>query len=360
MTDPTHPTDPIEDSADEPTPRPRPGGAARVLAALAILLALAALAVAAWSVWHLQRATRADAAARRQDAATIASLQNQIQAGDRQAQAGNQRIGGLESRLEDLRTATQGLDRRLANLESAYATLSGQQQSGRDAVLLNDAEMLLRTGAQRYELFHDATGALKAYDQAIDVLAQVQNPAYAPVRASAITERDALSAAAPPSRQAALDALSALRHRAATLPLASAAPATATSASNPGFWSRVGRAFSGIVSVSHDNGAHPPVDARFARDTLALDLAQAQEALLAFDDGPYREALQQADAILASQFDADDAGVRAARADIANLLAQRTSGPAPSLGGALAQLQALRASQNPPVPASPATAASAQ
>jgi uroporphyrin-3 C-methyltransferase len=352
----------IEEPAEEPTPEPKPRkprGRIPGLAALAVVVAIVALAVAAWSVWRLQRFAHAEEAARKQDAATIADLQSQLAAGNQQAQAGNHRIGTLETGVDDLRTTVQGLGRRVANLETAFTNLNGQQQSGRDTLLLNDAEMLLRTGQQRYELFHDSVSALKAYSQAIEVLAQVQNPAYAPVRASATTERDALAAAAPPSRQAALDTLSRLRSKSPTLALASHGPASASSAARPGFWSRVGRAFSGIVRVSHDDGtAAPLADPRLAPQALALDLAQAQEALLAFDETDYRDALQRADALLSAQYDPQDADVKDARAQIAQLLAQRASGPAPQLGGALAQLQSLRASQTPAVPATPGSAAS--
>jgi len=350
--------DPAEETTIEPKPR-RPRGRIPGLAALAVIVAIMALAVAAWSIWRLQRFTHSEEAARKQDTATIVALQSQLAAGNQQAQAGNHRIGTLETGVDDLRTTTQGLGRRVANLETAFTNLNGQQQSGRDTLLLNDAEMLLRTGQQRYDLFHDSVSALKAYSQAIEVLAQVQNPAYAPVRASATTERDALAAAAPPSRQAALDTLSRLRSKSPTLTLASGGPASAASTAKPGFWSRVGHAFSGIVRVSHDNDtAAPLADPRLAPQALALDLAQAQEALLAFDETDYRDALQRADALLAAQYDPQDADVKDVRAQIANLLAQRASGPAPQLGGALAQLQSLRASQTPAVPATPASAAS--
>jgi uroporphyrin-3 C-methyltransferase len=346
----------IEETATEPAPR-KPRRRVPRLAALAAIMAIAALIVAAWSIWQLQRFTHAEAATRRQDAATIADLQNQLAAGNQQAQAGNHRLGSLETSVDDLRGATQGLDRRIANLETAFTNLSGQQQSGRDTLLLNDAEMLLRVGQQRYDLFHDSAGALKAYSQALEVLAQVQNPDYAPVRASATTERDALAAAAPPSRQATLDTLSRLRGEVASLSLATAAPASASS-SKPGFWSRIGHAFSGIVKVTHDNAAAAPLaDVRFAPQALALDLAQAQEALLALDDAGYRSALRRADDSLAAQFDADDAGVKNAREQIANLLSQRAAGPAPRLGGALAQLQSLRASQPAPAPAATSSGA---
>lgn len=347
--------DHTEDDVSTPEPR-KPRGRAFGVAGIAVVIAIVALALAVWSIWRLQHVVQAGDAARKQDAAALTGLQNQLATSSQQSQAGTQRLGALESKLDDLRTAQRGLDRRTSNLETAFSNLSGQQQSGHDTLLLNDAEMLLRTGQQRYELFHDTTGALKAYSQAIEVLAQVQNPAYAPVRAGATTERDALAAAAPPARQTSLDTLSALRSKLTSWPLASPGPTAETQPSKPGFWSRVAHSFNSIVKVSHDNGSSaPPADARFARQSLALDLAQAQEALLAFDDSTYRAALQRADATLAAQFDANDAGVKEARAEIANMLSQRGPGPAPQLGGALAQLQSLRASQAPaltvPVPA---------
>ena len=352
----------IEDPAKETTTEPalrKPRGRVPGLAALAVIVAMLALAVAAWSVWRLQQFAHSEEAARKQDAATIASLQSQLAAGNQQAQAGTHRIATLETGVDDLRATAQGLGRRVANLETAFTNLNGQQQSGRDTLLLNDAEMLLRTGQQRYDLFRDSVSALKAYSQAIEVLAQVQNPAYAPVRASATTERDALAAAAPPSRQAALDTLSRLRSKSAALVLANGAPASASSTAKPGFWSRVGHTFSGIVRVSRDNdSAAPLADPRLAPQALALDLAQAQEALLAFDETDYRDALQRADALLATQYDPKDADVKDARAQIASLLAQRASGPAPQLGGALAQLQSLRAAQTPVAPAPSASTGS--
>ncbi|WHZ19387.1 MAG: hypothetical protein OJF55_001536 [Rhodanobacteraceae bacterium] len=342
-------TDNADDNAAKPKP-PKPRGRPPGLAGIAVIVALVALAVAAWSVWRLQRATQAELTARTQDAAAIASLESRLSASDQQSQAGNHRLGALESGLDDVRSTVQGLNRRLANLETAYTNLSGQQQSGHDTLLLNDAEMLLRTGQQRYELFHDSAGALKAYSQAIEVLAQVQNPAYAPVRASATTERDALAAAAPPSRQSSLDTLSTLRGKVATLPLAQP-ESPAPSSGKPGFWSRVGNAFSGIVTVSRENTRNGPLaDPRYARQTLALDLAQAQESLLAFDTTGYQDALQRAGATLSAQFDGNDAEVKDFGAQLQNLLARHAPGPAPQLGGALAQLQSLRASQ--PAPAS--------
>lgn len=339
----------IEDSDDDVSaPRPnKPRGRPPGLSAIAAVIAIVALGLAAWTTWRLQRTLEAGDAARKQDTAALNGLQQQLAASDQRSEAATQRAATLEQRLDDLRSAQRGLESRTANLETAISNLSGQQQSGHDTLLLNDAEMLLRAGQQRYELFHDATGALKAYSQAIDVLAQVQNPAFAPVRAGAATERSALAAAAPPDRQAALDTLSKLRGELASWPLATSTAASPGS-TRPGFWSRVTHAFGSIVKVTRDDGSTTaPADPLFARQTLTLDLSQAQEALLAFDHDTYHAALQRAEATLAAQFDTNDPGVKQARAEIARLLSQRGSGPAPHLGGALAQLQSLRASQAP-------------
>lgn len=337
--------EPDDDATASPPRKPR--GRRVGLAGVAVVIAIVALGLAAWSTWRLQRTLEAADAAQKQDAAALADLRNQLAESNQRSEAATQRTATLEQRLDDLRTAQRGLESRTANLETAFSNLSGQQQSGHDALLLNDAEMLLRAGQQRFELFHDTAAALKAYSQAIDVLAQVQNPVFAPVRASAATERSALAAAAPPDRQAALDTLSKLRSDLPSWPLATGA-ASSSSSSKPGFWSRVAHSFGSIVKVTHDDGdLAEPADTRFARQALALDLAQAQEALLAFDHDTYRAALQRADTALAAQFDANDAGVKQARAEIAGLLSQRGPGPAPHLGGALAQLQSLRASQAP-------------
>ena len=52
--------------------------------------------------------------------------------------------------------------------------------------------------------------------------------------------------------------------------------------------------------MQRDNGAPLAVaDARFARELTALDLAQAQAALLAYDSKGYAAALQRVDGSLA-------------------------------------------------------------
>lgn len=335
------------------------------LAGLAILLALIALLLGGWAIWQtkvLEQARDAEAAQVVRYDARLAAIERSDAAANNKQQALEQRLNDATSDNRATRDALQGIDQRARNLETAIGTLSDQQMGGRDSLLLDDAELLLRAGQQRYTLFHDAASALQAYTLAEQVLAQVQDPAFAPVRASVANERAALAAAMPPPRQQALDALDALRAQLPSLPLA--APEVGDSAnSHPGIWSHLWHAFSGILRIERDESAPlPAADARFARELGELDLAQAQASLLTFDDAGYRAALQRVEATLAARFDDGSQDVQHARAEVLALLAaQPPSSPAPQLGGALAQLRDLRATHAlqtiKPAPASTSGAA---
>lgn len=313
------------------------------LAGLAIALALFALALGGWAAWRAQRVDSDTAAQAARLDARLATIERNGSANGEQQQAFDQRLGDAESGTRALHDNVQGIDQRVRNLETALANVSDQHLNGHDALLLDDTEFLLRAGQQRYVLFHDAGGALQAYTLAEQALGQVEDPAFAPVRAGVASERAALTAATPPSRQQALDALNTLRANVPTLPMA-APEVGAGSTSQTGAWSRLWRAFGGILRIERDQGAPLPVaDARFARELAALDLAQAQAALLANDDDGYRAALQRVDATLAAHFDASAESVQTVRATLRELLAAHPVRPAPNLGGALAQLRDLRA-----------------
>ncbi|MEO6968033.1 MAG: uroporphyrinogen-III C-methyltransferase [Rhodanobacteraceae bacterium] len=313
------------------------------LAGLAMVLAIAALLLGGWAAWRAQRSDANDTAQAARLDARIANVERDDNANVEQQQAIDKRLRDAESGASALRDNLQGVDQRVRNLETALANLSDQHLSGRDALLLDDAEFLLRTGQQRYVLFHDADGALQAYALAGQALGQVEDPAFAPVRAGIASERAALAAAAPPTRQQALDALNSLRASMPTLPLAIPEVGTAATPQSDA-WSRLWHAFGGILRVERvRNGPLPVADARFARELASLDLAQAQAALLDHDDEGYRAALQRVDAALVTHFDASAEPVQNARAILHGLLAARPLQPKPNLGGALAQLRDLRA-----------------
>jgi uroporphyrin-3 C-methyltransferase len=163
------------------------------------------------------------------------------------------------------------------------------------------------------------------------------------VRSSIANERATLTAAAVPARAHALDELASLRTQASSLPLA-ASGQVPRGEPDSGFLARTWHALSGILRVERDSAPVPAADARIAHELLALDLAQAQSALLAFDEAGFRAAGQRADELLAARFDADAPGVRTARTRLQALLGAHGAATAPQLGGALAQLRALRAS----------------
>jgi uroporphyrin-III C-methyltransferase len=96
--------------------------------------------------------------------------------------------------------------------------------------------------------------------------------------------------------------------------------------------------------VHRDNGAPLAVaDARFARELAALDLAQAQAALLASDSAAYAAALQRVDLSLSTQFDNSVPAVQQARTTLKQLAAALPTGAPIQLGGALTELRNLRA-----------------
>ena len=333
--------------------------------ALALLLALLALLAAGYVGWRQWQQRQGHAA----DAQTLNALQQRVSAlestlasvgGDRTNLA--QRLDAADQLDRSLQAAQQSQGDRLRQLEDAVGKLSENTLSARDATLLDETESLLRMARERYELFHDAQGAAAAYALAAQALAAVNDSAFAGLRQNIEAERRALLASQPTGQAEALARLTALRGMLPTLPLKPLdAPASASSTSA---WSRIGRALAGVVSVQRDNGAPLAVaDARFARELLALDLAQAQAALLAHDPKAFAAALQRADAGLASQFDGSAETVQQARNTLQQLIDAAPNNAPVQLGAALTELRNLRAvhalSNNPAPAASAAVPAHA-
>lgn len=349
---------------DKP-PRPRGRGAAGATALLLALLALAGVAYGGWRIWQLERGGQ-------QDGKSLAALQQQVVSLDTavtrmrgERTALRQRMADADTVNRSLREEMLGVSERTRNLEDAVANLSAKSLSGHDSILLDEAETLLRMAQQRYALFHDAEGALKAYALADQTLAAVDDTSFVGVRQSLNAEREALAATHPAARSSDLATLARLR---ATLPTLPPKPLDAPSTpTTQGFWQRAWHALSGLVRVHRDSGAPLDVaDARIARELAALDVAQAEAALLAHDDAGRRAALGRVDAALAAQFDGHAATVQQARAALRRMLDSPPAAAAPRLGAALAELRNLRAvraagapASTPAATTSPAPAASA-
>ena len=330
---------PVRVRVRTPQPPPRRGGTL----ALTLLLALLALFLAGYVAWRQWQQAQGNA----NDSRTLATLnervghvENTLNAVGDERTSLRQRLGDAEQVNRGLREELLGQSERLRNLEDAVAKLSEKSLSGHDAMLLDEAETLLRMGQQRYALFRDAAGAVTAYGLADQALAAVNDGAFSGVRQSVAAEREALQRSQLPGQ--AIDTLQHLRGALMQLPLKPIDTASGTP--DPGAWARIRRALDSVVSVQRDNGAPLAVaDARFTRELTALDLAQAQAALLASDSDAAHAALTRADAGLAAQFDPADPAVVHARAQLASLAAALKPATPVQLGAALSELRNLRA-----------------
>jgi uroporphyrin-3 C-methyltransferase len=323
-----------------PAPRPR-GGGSLALAVLLALIALGASGYIGWRQWQQEQGSAADNQ-------SVASLQQRVATLETTLTALGDQRGSLNQRLDDaaqvnrsLREELLGQAERTRHLEDAVAKLAEKTLSGRDGMLLDETESLLRMAGERYTLFHDAQGAAAAYALADQTLAAVNDGAFTGLRQSVNAEREALAKSQPASQAGALQQLVALRGDLADLPLK---PLDSHAAEATDAWSRIRRALAGVVSVQRDDGAPLAVaDARFARELAALDLAQAQAALLAYDSKGYAAALQRVDGALASQFDGSAPAVQQARETLKQLASQLPANAPVQLGAALTELRNLRA-----------------
>lgn len=345
------------------TPSSRRGGSI----ALALLLALLALVLAGYVGWRQWQQLQRSAG----DSRAVSDLQTRLghvestlgSLGDERSLL-RQRLGDAEQVNRGLREELLGQSARIRDLEDAVAKLSEKSLSSHDAMLLDDTESLLRMGQQRYALMHDAQAAATAYGLADQTLAAVNDGAFSGVRQSIAAEREALLKSQPPSQATALSTLQTLRGALPDLPLKPQDTPAAGQAE--GAWARIRRALASVISVQRDNGAPlAAADARLARELTALDLAQAQAALLASDVEAARAAIARAQTSLAAQFDTANAAVARARAQLAALAGSLEPAAPVQLGAALAELRNLRAvhalkAVDAPAPAAPARAGSAE
>jgi uroporphyrin-III C-methyltransferase len=322
-------------------PRPRGGGSL----ALAVLLSLIAVAVAGYVGWRQWQQQQRDAS----DTQNLATLQQRVATLEASLAGVSSERGSINQRLNDaaqvnrsLREELLGQSERTRNLEDAVAKLAQKSVSGHDTMLLDEAESLLRMGAQRYTLFHDAQGASAAYALADQAVAALNDGAFSGLRQSIAAEQEALVKSQPTSQDQTLQQLTAMRVALDALPLKPLDSADAAQATDA--WSRIRHALTSVINVQRDNGAPLAVaDARFARELAGLDLAQAQSALLAYDSTAYVAALQRVSAALTAQFDGSAAPVQQMQANLKQLITAAPSGSAVQLGAALTELRNLRA-----------------
>jgi len=351
--------------APSPAPAAPPRSAApaprSLVAGIALVLAVGAVAAAGLAWWR----SAADSAASAATATELALLRTDLDGQRRALEQERRERDQLRQRLADaeginktLREEVLGVSERARVLEDAIANIADKRLSGHDALLLNEAEMVLLLAEQRFELFHDAAAAARAYRIADAALAALQDPAFATVRETLAVELRGLEQMNQPAEAAALAELAQLREQVVRLPLAAALDRR-----NAGADSRLWRALGQFVRITRSGESGTVADPALLRNFVVLELRGAELALLERDDTALHAALERARVQLRDGFAASDASVSAALAGLDRLAGRSAAAaPAPVLGATLKELRNLRAAQGmrtlPAAPIAPATSSS--
>ena len=303
---------------------------------LAMLL-LAVSGYSAWQLWHTQAVdvTRLHALEQRVDVLekSLAQLAHHTSAWDQNLHVTDQANHVLQEQL-----LTQNY--RIQTLERSLGALSEKWLAGHDALALDDTESLLRMGQQRYQLFHDARGAARAYAMAGKSLASVKNPAFSDLRQDIDDVRRALLQGHPVRRDRVLASLSQLRTEALVVPIQTSSP---DSVPVRGVWRHLKRALFSVVSIHRTHQALLfTTNANLVHEWLDLDLMQAQLAVLAADTKTAHVALRHVQSLLATCCDNGSALVQKMHARLNDLFKQIRAVPVVQLGGVLERLQARR------------------
>jgi uroporphyrin-3 C-methyltransferase len=341
MSEPESPAAIVEPVAAAPAPPPR----RHVAPWLIVIVLLGAVGYLFWRTWAL------DAELQRLAQTDIQQVDAQIAALARGAEQARRDTEALRARLDDegkvnqsLREQLLGLGERARLVEDAIANLSDKRLTGHDAMLLDETEMLLALGGERFALFHDPAATIAAYRLADTTLAAIEDPAFSTVRQSISAEIDGLSNLGGADIAATAAALAALRADAAQLPPARRDAAAADNAGEESHWWQV---FGNLVRVRTGADAAAAAqrhDGALARQLYVLDLRDAEAALLTRDPLRYGAAIAEAQAELKLDFDAGAGAVKSAQAALERLgKAELAPQAPPQLGAALRELRNLRA-----------------
>lgn len=331
----------LDQSPDSPAPR-------RAFGAIGWLLLLAVLAAGgygAWRAWQLLAPVAEEGPDLSPEAldARLLEAEQAITTLRRTQQNLDQRLTDTTARTGLLRDEVLGVGQRAAILEDSLRELSAQAGEGREALRLDEAELLLSLAQSRMGIGGDLEGAIHATALAREVLEPMTDPQFISLRQTLGQELAALRALpADPRTQAAaeLDALEALMPR-----LASRAPGAPAAAGNRPGWQRLVDA---VVQVrpSSSQDLISPSDRSTGEAALGLDLALARTALERRDETAFRASLVRVDEWLQRLY-ANDATLRERRQRLAELGALALVPNLPMQGASLQQLRDLRRNQSP-------------
>lgn len=332
---------PSEPQAAAPASTPSNPPRSSPLAPLALVVALAAAGIGGYAWWQAATLSGTSGDAAHQTELLRTDLDGIRRAADldrRDRDALRQRLADAESVNKSLREELLGVTERARVLEDAIANLADKRLSGHDALLLNEAELVLLLAKERFELFNDAAAAERAYRLADAALASVEDPAFATVRETLAVELRTLAELKQAPQGTGIAELEKLRESLPSLETPQSAAANA--AQNP---SRLSRVLGQFVRISHAGEAGVAArDPVLLRGLIGLDLRAAELALLERNDTAQHAALARARAQLENAFDREAPNVKAAIATLERLGAAAPPPPPVELGATLKELRNLR------------------
>ncbi|KAF1013382.1 MAG: hypothetical protein GAK31_03531 [Stenotrophomonas maltophilia] len=258
---------------NDDTLAPPPRRPLRWLVPAVALLALGAAGYAGWHYWQQQqeRAGREQAGA-----AQLQGLAAALDALRRDQRATSQRLQDAAVTNRVLRAAL-GLSQRSALLEENLAKLADSTAQGRQAVYLDEAELLLGQAAQRLAYADDVDGARRLYAMAAVALGHVPDTDGLNLRQALIEERNALDQLGEGPRHSARARLAAIETAMATLPLQAHTAGTAVAATTP-WWQRALAPFVDITPT-RQNGPLTDAQRQAGLEALQVELTLARAAI---------------------------------------------------------------------------------
>lgn len=261
-------------------------------------------------------------------------------------------VQSLRAQLDDakgvnrvLREQILALTRRVGLMEDAVAGLGSRSMPAGDQLALDEATFLLSMAVERYTLFGDANGALRAFDLADGQLSTVADPRIAPVRQSLAIERELLRRVAPLDMGAVAAQLASLTERLEQLPRRS----DGVESGRPRLKAIIERYL--VVRPRDALGPRSYVSATVARQRVAVDLAAARLALLHRDQPRFREAVTFAIASVELNFEPGHPQVLATLEELRALAGREIRPEVEGLGLALEELRRYRAARGLPLAA---------
>lgn len=334
------------ESVEKPAPRPA-DALARVLAFLALVLAGSALAGGYYLWQQAQKTVRQDAFATMQQSVAQQSKANQ-------------------NRLAELAAALQKQQREDQQLQAAIAQLEGRLGRNHSDWVVAEVEYLLSIANQRVQLQRDVATAIKAFSIADQLLQNLANPMWYPVRQQISNEITALRAVPQIDRAGIASKLVSLSDKVAQLPVVDTerdSPIKDTLAKQdkalqkPNWQTRVKefawavwQELKGLVRVRQTNEQIKPllapVSQQFLIQNLKLQLQSARLAVQQDEAVIYQQSLQTASDWIKLYFDTDSAVTKSMLEALAELARVQLAPELPDVSGSLLTLRKLRDSQS--------------